>query len=89
MNRFLEKKIRRYVIATLSSSFLSRNSMNKTYFFADIDKAIKFNNKNIANTYINYYRHDTGDLELELVVIPVDISYELIQEDFNLEEVEA
>ena len=83
MDKFLEKKIRRYVIATLSSSFLARNSINKTYLFTDIDKATKFKSKEMANNWIIYYRQDTGDLELELVVIPVDISYELIQEDFN------
>ena len=83
MDKFLEKKIRRYVIATLSSSFLARNSVNKTYLFTDIDKATKFKSKDMANNWINYYRQDTGDLELELVVIPVDISYELIQEDFG------
>lgn len=80
MNRFLEKKIRKYVIATLSSSFLSRNSVNKTYLFTDIDKATKFNSRKMARTWIDYYRLDTHDLELDLVVIPVDISYELIRE---------
>lgn len=87
MDKFLEKKIRRYVIATLSSSFLARNSINKTYLFTDIDKATKFKSKSMANNWINYYRQDTGDLELELLVIPVDISYELIQEDFDSLEV--
>ncbi len=83
MDKFLEKKIRRYVIATLSSSFLARNSVSKTYLFTDIDKATKFKSRNMANNWINYYRQDTNDLELDLLVIPVDISYELIQEEFD------
>lgn len=87
MDKFLEKKIRRYVIATLSSSFLARNSINKTYLFTDIDKATKFKSKSMANNWINYYRQDTGDLELELLVIPIDISYELIHEYFEESEV--
>lgn len=87
MEKFLEKKIRRYVIATLSSSFLTRNSLSKTYLFTEIDKATKFKSRNMANSWINYYRQDTKDLELELVVIPVDISYELIQENFDAEDV--
>jgi len=83
MDKFLEKKIRRYVIATLSSSFLARNSVGKTYLFTDIDKATKFKSRSMANNWINYYRQDTNDLELDLLVVPVDISYELIQEEFD------
>lgn len=87
MDKFLEKKIRRYVIATLDSSFLMRNSVNKTYLFTDIDKATKFKSRKMATDWIIYYRQDTMDLKLELVVIPVDISYELVHEEFDEEEV--
>ena len=87
MDKFLESKVRRYVIATLSSSFLGRNVLKGTYYFTDIERATKYKSKTMANNYISYYRRDTKDFELDLVVIPVDISYELIQEDFDAEDV--
>lgn len=80
MKKYLEKKVRKYVIATLSHSYLGRNSVSNTYYFTDIIGASKYNSYKMAKTWINLYRQDTRDLELDLLIIPVDISYELIDE---------
>lgn len=84
MEKYLEKKMRKYVIATLDSKFLARDSLNDRYCFTDIVGASKYKSRNMGLQWIDYYRRDTGDLLLELVVIPVDISYELINENSNV-----
>ena len=82
--KHLEKKIRKYIIITVSHPFTymyKKPACQEYTFFKDIEKATKFlNRKDADETILMYYRF-TNDTELDLVVIPVDITYELIEED--------
>lgn len=77
----MEKKIRKYVIATLTNPTMYLQSLHfGKYAFLDIVGATKFMTKGMANNMISFYRHDLCDYETELVVLPVEITYELIKE---------
>lgn len=81
-DKFLEKEIQKYVIATLSNPTLY---MKKVYqktqyiFTKDIEAATKYMSKDVAAMMVEYYKKDTGD-NMDLVIIPVSISYSLIKE---------
>lgn len=77
----IEKKIRKYVIATLTNPTMYLQSLHfGRYAFMDIEGATKFTSKKIANEMISFYRRDLCDYETEFVVVPVEITYELIKE---------
>lgn len=81
-----EKKIRKYIIATVTDpvTFLYKRPGKPEYnFFKDVEKSIKFVSRQDAQDTINMYKWHTSDNELDLVVIPVDITYELIEEQEN------
>ena len=82
MEKYLEKRIRKYVIASPDyGSYLQKISLGTQYSFTNnIDVATKIKNRYDANFIIRCYHNDTGD-NLDLVVIPVDVTYELINED--------
>ena len=67
----LEKQIRKYAIATLSSPtcYLKSLHFGRYCFIEDIEGATKFLNKKLANKMIFYYIADTGDSDVELVVM--------------------
>ena len=81
-NKFLEHKVRKYVIATLTSPtyYLSKNILSGKYSFVPVSGATKCNTLNMAQNMLSYYYSDTKD-NIELVVVPVDITYELVYED--------
>ena len=76
------ENIRKYVIATLSSPtrYLKSLHFGRYCFVEDIEGATKFLSKKLANKMISYYIADTGDSDVELVVVPVEITYNLIKE---------
>lgn len=80
--KILEKQIRKYVIATLSSPtrYLKSLHFGRYCFVEDIEGATKFLSKKLTNKMISYYIADTGDSDVELVVVPVEITYSLIKE---------
>ena len=83
MEKYIEKKMRKYVIATLGNptQYLKKTPAKKEYFFTkDIEIATKASNKKIMQDVLNYYYYDIG-LNIKLVVVPIDITYELIDED--------
>lgn len=80
MEHIQEKEIFRYAIATLDGTYLKSLHMG-SYCFSDIESCTKFASKKLANQYIKYYRHDTKDSDTELIVIPMRISYDLINEN--------
>jgi hypothetical protein len=85
--RHLEKKIRKYVIATISSPtmYLYKKPATQEYhFFKDVEKSIKFLYREDAEETIKMYKRFTMDTELDLVVLPVEIEYYLVQEDYEL-----
>lgn len=78
----MEKKIKKYVIATLDSptTYLKSLHLGRYCFLKDIEGATKFLSRKLATEMISYYMADTGDSSIDLVVLPVKISYELINE---------
>ena len=83
MKKYLEKKIRKYVIATLDNPtlYLKKTPGKNEYFFVeDIEIATKALSKNVMCQVLKYYYLDTG-LDTELVVVPVDITYEIIDDE--------
>lgn len=80
MNRFKEKELYRYVIADLSQPtnyIMSLRDAN--YCFIDnIIKATKFRNKKVAEEICEECIRNTG---FALVVVPIMITYEIIEED--------
>ena len=79
MNRFKEQELYRYVIADLSQPtnyIMSLRDAN--YCFIDnIIKATKFRSKKVAEMIWEECIRNTG---LDLVVVPVMITYEIIEE---------
>ena len=79
--KHLEKKVRVYVVADPESGqYLYKKPAQEIYHFVkDIAQSTKCESRNIAHFIMQCYRQDTGD-NLDLVVIPLEITYELINE---------
>lgn len=85
MKKYLEKKIRKYVIATLDNPtlYLKKTPGKVDYCFVeDIEIATKALSLKVMKQTLQYFYLDTG-LDTELVVVPVDITYEIIDEEQN------
>ena len=82
--KYLEKQIRRYVIASPDTGqYLIVVPGRHQYMFTNnIIKATKCSSAFDAKTVIRDYPIDTGD-NLDLVVIPLEITYELINETID------
>ena len=82
--KHLEKKVRRYVIVDVDNgTYLYKKPGEIRYVFVEsIISATKTQKRNEAYFVMQCYRADTGD-PVELTVIPVDITYELIEETNN------
>ena len=77
---FVEKKITKYVIATIDGKYLKKTPSKTEYCFVeDIELATKAMSKKMMKTILDYFYMDTG-LNIELVILPVNITYELIDE---------
>ena len=82
MNRYLEKKIIKYVAATLDNPtlYLKKTPAKPEYCFVeDIEMATKSLNKKLMNQIISYYYLDTK-IDVELVAVPIEITYEIIDD---------
>ena len=82
MNRYLEKKIIKYVAATLDNPtlYLKKTPAKLEYCFVeDIEMATKSLNKKLMNQIISYYYLDTK-MDVELVAVPIEITYEIIDD---------
>ena len=80
-NRYPQKKIRRYVIATLDipTFYLQYKCKGKWQFNADIENATKTLSKNLAKELLSLYYQDTGRYHDELVIVPIEISYDILE----------
>lgn len=78
-NKHIEKKCLKYVIATLDSpTMYLKYLLDGEYSFVDdIEYATKTLKYKLANDIKDYYYKDTG-MDVGLVVVPVEITYELI-----------
>ena len=86
MNDYLEYVLERYVIATTDSptKYLVFKD-DRISFTKHISNATKTAGRITANTIRNEFYAFTGRDDIELVVVPVIISYELIKEGFESE----
>lgn len=75
------EELRRYIIASLDNPTKYVKVLgNKQYTLMDsVVSATKYDKRSLANIMIHYYRQSTGDMR-ELVVLPVLITYDLIDE---------
>ncbi len=75
------EEYRRYVIASLDNPTQYVKVLgNKKYMLVDrVAGATKYVTRKLANEMIAYYKASTGDTR-ELVVLPVLIAYDLIDE---------
>lgn len=79
-NTYVEKKITKYVIATMDGQYLKKTPAKKEYCFVeDIELATKAMSKKMMNMILDYYYLDTG-INMELIIVPVNITYELVDE---------
>ena len=86
MDNYLESTLCRYVIATLDNptTYLIFKDENIT-FTRQISRATKTAGKTTANTIKNEFYAYTGRTDIELVVLPIRISYEIIKEESDIE----
>lgn len=79
MKKYLEKEIKKYVIADLSqpTNYLHSLREGRYNFIDNIIVATKFVNKSIAQQICDECRIN---FNMDLVVIPILITYEIIEE---------
>ena len=84
MEKILEKQEMKYVLATILNGhtvYLKKVLQKKEYEFTpDIKDATKTMTREMAKTILKYYEYDTGDKYLDLVIVPLVITYELVKE---------
>lgn len=78
------KTIKRYVIATLDipTRYLCKTGVGnwKYSFSTSIDRSIKASSSSVAEDLLALFYKDTRLTEMELVVIPIEINYSIIEE---------
>lgn len=79
MNRYKEKEVKKYVIADLSqpTNYLKSMKEGKYCFIDNIVVATKFVNQNIAQQICD---ECIRNFNIDLVVVPIVITYEIIEE---------
>lgn len=86
MNDYLESVLKRYVIATLDVPTKYLVFKNDDISFTKyISRATKTAGKNTAQTLKNDFYMYTGETDIDLVILPIEISYKLIREEFETE----
>lgn len=82
MNDYLESTLYRYVIATLDdpTTYLIFKDEN-IKFTNQISRATKTVGRATANSIKNDFYAYTGRTDVDLVVLPIKISYEIVKED--------
>lgn len=86
MKSYLESVLNRYVIATLDNptTYLVFKDDNIT-FTKHISKATKTAGRATASTIKNEFYAYTGRTDIELIILPIRISYELLREENEIE----
>lgn len=81
MEKYTVKMNQKYVIATLSSptQYLVSKHWGKWAFTDNIEFATKTRTMKVAEIVKYNYYHDFG-MDIELVILPVEIEYRLINE---------
>lgn len=84
MKKFLEKKVRKYVIATLDQPtqyLVVPLSPSKYYFAEDIERASKTLTRKLAEDVQKLFYIDSGLKDIQTVIVPIEETYEIIMED--------
>lgn len=83
--KYLEKKIRRYIMASADTGqyLVVIPGKHRYLFTKNIIQATKCMTPFDAKTVIRDYHIDTGDMEFAIVVIPLEITYELINKTIS------
>lgn len=86
MNNHLESILDRYVVATLDNptTYLIFKDGNIT-FTKQISRATKTAGRTTANAIKSEFYAYTGRTDIELVVLPIKISYEIVKEKSEVE----
>ena len=86
MNNFLESILERYVIATMDNPtrYLIFKDGNVS-FTKYISRATKTAGRKTAQSIRDEFYYHTGMTDVELVILPVKISFELVLEDSMIE----
>ena len=86
MDNYLETVLNRYVIATLDTPtnylIFKNDNISFTQF---IQRATKTASKTTAETIKSDFYACTGKTDIDLIVLPIQISYELIRDDSTIE----
>lgn len=79
--KHLEKRVRVYIVADPDSGqyLYKKPGYDQYHFFKDVSKSTKSEDRSMAHFLIECYHEDTRD-NMDLVVIPLEITYELINE---------
>lgn len=77
--RYIEKEIKKYVIADLSqpTNYLQSLREGRYCFIDNISVATKFVNKSVANEIC---KECIRNFNIDLVVVPILITYEILEE---------
>ena len=80
MKKYLEKELKKYVIADLSkhTNYLHSLREGRYNFINNIIVATKFVNKSTAQEICN---ECIRNMNIDLVVVPIMITYEIVEED--------
>lgn len=78
--KHLEKRDKKYIVGSVEDGSYLIYKNQKYSFVKNVSYATKFTNKQLAEKYINFYYIDTMDNQYQLVVIPLEIEYNLIEE---------
>lgn len=82
MKKYTEKQLRRYVIATLDNPapylIIEDGEVFLTKNIAICTKAVS---RSTAEYMRNLFYVKTGQTDVELVIVPLNITYELVRED--------
>lgn len=82
MIRYLESELIRYVIATVDNPILYLVFQgNNITFTKHISKATKTSGRKTAESILQEFYDYTGRADIELIILPIRISYEILQEE--------
>lgn len=81
-NEYIELEQKKYVIATLGNptNYLISKHFGKYAFTDSIEAATKTRSKKLANELLGYFYQDTEIKDLDMVVVPVTITYSFEEE---------
>ena len=78
--KHLEKKEKKYIIASVDDGMYLVYKNDKYSFVRNVSYATKFTSRQLANKYIDFYTLDTFDNKYDLIVVPLIIEYSLVEE---------